>query len=60
MHKRKGDLFICTKVERQAFEWIQIAFREEKKQIKEKNYLEAVIRMISILVNIRSCLLETL
>ena len=31
MHKRKGDLFICTKVERQAFEWIQIAFREEKK-----------------------------
>ena len=28
----KGDLFICTKVERQAFEWIQIAFREEKKK----------------------------
>ena len=33
MHKRKGDLFICTKVERQAFEWIQIAFREEKKNV---------------------------
>ena len=32
MHKRKGDLFICTKVERQAFEWIQIAFREGKKK----------------------------
>lgn len=33
MHKRKGDLFICTKVERQAFEWIQIAFGEEKNVI---------------------------
>lgn len=32
----------------------------KKKQIKEKNYLEGVIRMISILVNIRSCLLKTL
>ena len=56
MHKRKGDLFICTKVERQAFEWIQIAFREEKKQEGERRDLCIKRNLVAVSASPRECI----